>query len=213
MNIVIYLESIRVWSSRVHDSTVRSRTAVIRLTIIFIRSANQCGDSQRAKPCSYLIGWWGRRAELGSSAEQLETRQARCICKGKGKGFWSTPPGLGAQQRSGKASVRHRKEETTFVCIILSLIILQCIINWNQDLNETIKPNLKFKSMVQEGIMSRTPSTSTQEIQMDMFDHHGSHAQVRETLLSLVRATNERQNTTCCPLSKNGEITYFVYFV
>lgn len=31
--------------------------------------------------------------------------------------------------------------------------------------------------MVQEGIMSRTPSTSTQEIQMDMFDHHGSHAQ------------------------------------
>lgn len=28
--------------------------------------------------------------------------------------------------------------------------------------------------------MSRTPSTSTQEIQMDMFDHHGSHAQVRE---------------------------------
>lgn len=25
--------------------------------------------------------------------------------------------------------------------------------------------------------MSRTPSTSTQEIQMDMFDHHGSHAQ------------------------------------
>jgi len=41
--------------------------------------------------------------------------------------------------------------------------------------------------------MSRTPSTSTQEIQMDMFDHHGSHAQVRETLLSLVRATNERQ--------------------
>lgn len=34
--------------------------------------------------------------------------------------------------------------------------------------------------MVQEGIMSRTPSTSTQEIQMDMFDHHGSHAQVRE---------------------------------
>uniref|UniRef100_A0A8C2DEG1 Voltage-dependent L-type calcium channel subunit beta-1 n=2 Tax=Cyprinus carpio TaxID=7962 RepID=A0A8C2DEG1_CYPCA len=31
--------------------------------------------------------------------------------------------------------------------------------------------------MVQEGIMSRTPSTSTQEIQMDMFDHPGSHAQ------------------------------------
>ncbi|XP_056309197.1 voltage-dependent L-type calcium channel subunit beta-1 isoform X2 [Danio aesculapii] len=31
--------------------------------------------------------------------------------------------------------------------------------------------------MVQEGNMSRTPSTSTQEIQMDMFDHHGSHAQ------------------------------------
>ncbi|KAF4092961.1 hypothetical protein AMELA_G00026990 [Ameiurus melas] len=30
--------------------------------------------------------------------------------------------------------------------------------------------------MVQKG-MSRTPSTSTQEIQMDMFDHHGSHAQ------------------------------------
>ncbi|XP_057201569.1 voltage-dependent L-type calcium channel subunit beta-1 isoform X2 [Triplophysa rosa] len=28
--------------------------------------------------------------------------------------------------------------------------------------------------MVQGGIMSRTPSTSTQEIQMDMFDHHGS---------------------------------------
>ncbi|XP_051572118.1 voltage-dependent L-type calcium channel subunit beta-1-like isoform X2 [Myxocyprinus asiaticus] len=31
--------------------------------------------------------------------------------------------------------------------------------------------------MVQEGIMSRTPSSSTQEIQMDMFEHHGSHAQ------------------------------------
>ncbi|XP_051570223.1 voltage-dependent L-type calcium channel subunit beta-1-like isoform X2 [Myxocyprinus asiaticus] len=31
--------------------------------------------------------------------------------------------------------------------------------------------------MVQEDIMSRTPSTSTQEIQMDMFEHHGSHAQ------------------------------------
>ncbi|XP_051988049.1 voltage-dependent L-type calcium channel subunit beta-1-like isoform X2 [Xyrauchen texanus] len=31
--------------------------------------------------------------------------------------------------------------------------------------------------MVQEGIMSRTPSTSTQEIQMDVFEHHGSHAQ------------------------------------
>ncbi|KAL6476765.1 voltage-dependent L-type calcium channel subunit beta-1 isoform X3 [Colossoma macropomum] len=30
--------------------------------------------------------------------------------------------------------------------------------------------------MVQKG-MSRTPSTSTQEIQMDMFDHHGSHSQ------------------------------------
>ncbi|XP_026870403.2 voltage-dependent L-type calcium channel subunit beta-1 isoform X4 [Electrophorus electricus] len=30
--------------------------------------------------------------------------------------------------------------------------------------------------MVQKG-MSRTPSTSTQEIQMDMFDQHGSHAQ------------------------------------
>ncbi|XP_051994372.1 voltage-dependent L-type calcium channel subunit beta-1 isoform X1 [Xyrauchen texanus] len=31
--------------------------------------------------------------------------------------------------------------------------------------------------MVQEGIMSRTPSSSTQEIQMDMIEHHGSHAQ------------------------------------
>ncbi|XP_016342401.1 voltage-dependent L-type calcium channel subunit beta-1-like isoform X4 [Sinocyclocheilus anshuiensis] len=31
--------------------------------------------------------------------------------------------------------------------------------------------------MVHEGIMSRTPSTSTREIQMEMFDHHGSHAQ------------------------------------
>ncbi|XP_030649608.1 voltage-dependent L-type calcium channel subunit beta-1 [Chanos chanos] len=31
--------------------------------------------------------------------------------------------------------------------------------------------------MVQKSSMSRTPSTSTQEIQMDMFDHHGSHAQ------------------------------------
>ncbi|TRY96569.1 hypothetical protein DNTS_007298 [Danionella cerebrum] len=31
--------------------------------------------------------------------------------------------------------------------------------------------------MVQEDNMSRTPSTSTQEIQMDMFDHHGSHTQ------------------------------------
>ncbi|XP_059410335.1 voltage-dependent L-type calcium channel subunit beta-1-like isoform X2 [Carassius carassius] len=31
--------------------------------------------------------------------------------------------------------------------------------------------------MVQEDIMSRTPSTSTQEIQMDMFDHQGSQPQ------------------------------------
>ncbi|XP_031423102.1 voltage-dependent L-type calcium channel subunit beta-1 isoform X2 [Clupea harengus] len=31
--------------------------------------------------------------------------------------------------------------------------------------------------MVQKSSMSRTPSTSTTEIQMDMFDHHGSHAQ------------------------------------
>lgn len=34
--------------------------------------------------------------------------------------------------------------------------------------------------------MSRTPSTSTQEIQMDMFDHH-PHTQVRE------RDTGERK--------------------
>lgn len=33
--------------------------------------------------------------------------------------------------------------------------------------------------MVQKSSMSRTPSTSTQEIQMDMFDHH-PHTQVRE---------------------------------
>lgn len=33
--------------------------------------------------------------------------------------------------------------------------------------------------MVQKSSMSRTPSTSTQEIQMDMFDHH-PHAQVRK---------------------------------
>lgn len=48
--------------------------------------------------------------------------------------------------------------------------------------------------MVQEGIMSRTPSTSTQEIQMDMFDHHGSHAQVRErycTAYPQVQAANK----------------------
>lgn len=33
--------------------------------------------------------------------------------------------------------------------------------------------------MVQKSSMSRTPSTSTQEIQMDMFDHH-LHTQVRQ---------------------------------
>lgn len=60
--------------------------------------------------------------------------------------------------------------------------------------------------MVQEGIMSRTPSTSTQEIQMDMFDHHGSHAQVRErhcTAHRQVHATSGIQNTTRRPLFKN----------
>lgn len=33
--------------------------------------------------------------------------------------------------------------------------------------------------MVQKSSMSRTPSTSTQEIQMDMFDHQ-PHTQVRQ---------------------------------
>lgn len=39
----------------------------------------------------------------------------------------------------------------------------------------------KVKSMVQKSSMSRTPSTSTQEIQMDMFDHH-PHTQVGKGL-------------------------------
>lgn len=47
--------------------------------------------------------------------------------------------------------------------------------------------------MVQKGIMSRTPSTSTQEIQMDMFDHHGSHAQVRERHCNLLLTDKRMQ--------------------
>ncbi len=67
--------------------------------------------------------------------------------------------------------------------------------------------------MVQEGIMSRTPSTSTQEIQMDMFDHHGSHAQVRERDTRQLHATSGIQNTNRRPLFTNNWVknTDFVY--
>lgn len=58
--------------------------------------------------------------------------------------------------------------------------------------------------------MSRTPSTSTQEIQMDMFDHH-PHTQVREglTLLLLGADKQEPCEKTVKPAVFSRKIGFF----